>query len=65
MLGDMGELGVKISAFPYQPKVPLTEAPSLVRLSEKAAWAEGLSIALLNTASVTEPRGTPVALAGG
>ena len=31
---------------PYQPKMPLTGAPSLVRFSEKAAWAEDLSIAL-------------------
>ena len=29
----------------HQPKLPLTGAPSLVRFSEKAAWAEGLSIA--------------------
>ena len=32
---------------PYQPKLPLTGAPSLVRFSEKAAWADALSMALL------------------
>ena len=41
---------MKISAFPYQTKLPLTGAPSLVRLSEKAPSAEGLSIALLKIA---------------
>ena len=44
-------LGTKISAFPYQLKLPLTAAPSLVRFSEKAASAVGLSIALLKIAS--------------
>ena len=43
--------GLKISTpGPYQPKLPLTGAPSLLRFSEKAASAEGLSIALLKTA---------------
>ena len=54
-----------MSAFPYQLKLPLTAAPSLVRLSEKAASAEGLSIALLKLATVTELRETPVAPSAG
>ena len=58
-------LGSKISAFPYQPKLPLTAAPSLVRFSEKAASAEGLSIALLKMASVTPLRETSVAPSAG
>ena len=43
----MGEVlaGTKINALPYQPKLPLTGAPSLLRLRLNAAWAEGLSIA--------------------
>jgi hypothetical protein len=53
LFADSGTLGLKISAFPYQPKLPLTGVPSLVRFNEKAASAEGLSIALLKTASVT------------
>ena len=46
---------------PYQPKLPLTGAPSLVRFSEKAAWAEALSMALLKKASVNELGETSVA----
>ena len=48
--GARSASGLKISTpGPYQPKLPLTGAPSLVRFSEKAAWAEDLSIALLKT----------------
>src|SRR6185437_14454858 len=46
---------------PYQPKLPLTGAPSLVRFSEKAAWAEALSIALLKSTVVSALRETLVA----
>ena len=44
--GARSTSGLKIRAFPYQPNMPLTGAPSLVRLSEKAPSAEALSIAL-------------------
>ncbi len=50
-----------MSAFPYQLKLPLTAAPSLVRLSEKAASAEGLSMAWSKAATTGAVRATPFA----
>src|SRR4029079_15443 len=45
--------GLKISTpGPYQPKLPLTGAPSLVRFSENAAWEEALSIDLSKATTV-------------
>ena len=50
---------------PYQPKAPLTGAPSLVRFSEKAAWAEGLSIDLSKATTITGFGCTSVASSAG
>ena len=48
---------LKISPFgPYQPKLPVTAAPLLVRFREKANWAEALSIAVSKT-TTTAPLG--------
>ena len=45
--------GLKISTpGPYQPKLPLTGAPSLVRFSEKAAWVAALSIDLSKATTI-------------
>ena len=53
--GRQGGVGLKSSApGPYQPKLPLTGAPSLVRFSEKAASAEDLSMSLLKKAIVSD-----------
>ena len=51
--GARSPVGLKSSTpGPYQPKLPLTGAPSLVRFSEKAAWAEALSIDLSKATTI-------------
>src|SRR4029079_15814927 len=50
---------------PYQPKLPLTGAPSLVRSSEKAPWAEDLFMALSKATMITAFRCTSVASSAG
>src|SRR5829696_1571463 len=58
-------LGLKMSAFPYQPKLPLTEAPSLVRFSENAASAEGLSIEVSKATTIGSFGSTSAASSAG
>ena len=56
---------MKIRMFPHQARLPLTGAPSLLRLSVNAASVDGLSIGLLKVTSVIELRDTPAAPSDG
>src|SRR5215208_654033 len=58
-------LGTKISAFPYQLRLPLTPAPSLVRFSEKAASAEGLSMEVSKATTIGALGSTSAASSAG
>ena len=56
-----GALGVKVTVLPLQLKLPPTEAPLLVRLSEKADSTEARFIARSKVAETVVVRATPVA----